>query len=89
MSVHPAQHDHAGVARRFSDLGQRPHRVVLGDAYRADTDRAGALDQVARRQIGIRAAAIGVQMDVDGEVGSPMVPARRDAHAAVNPDSIR
>jgi hypothetical protein len=29
-------------------------------------------------------AAIGVQMDVDGEVGSPMVPARADAHAAIN-----
>ncbi len=81
---HPAQHQHARLARRVADLGKLPHRVVLGDAHRADPDRAGALDEIARRQIGIRAAAIGVQMDVDGEVGSPMVPARADAHAAIN-----
>src|ERR1700738_1663669 len=54
---HPTQQQHASVARHLADLGKIPHRVVLRDADRADSDGAGALYQVARRKIRVRAAA--------------------------------
>ena len=66
---HPAQKDHARVARHRGDFARVPHIVVLGDADRADSDRTRALDQIFRREVRVRAAAIGVQMQVNAEVG--------------------
>src|SRR6202043_2514667 len=58
----------------------------LRDADRADSNSAGALYQVARQEIGVRAAAVRMQMHVDCEVAPAWVRACGGAHAA-NPSA--
>ena len=66
---HPAQKNHPRVRRQRRDLAQIPGVIVLGDTDRADPDRVRASDHVVRREVGIGAAAIGMQMEVNREVG--------------------
>src|SRR6185437_2200532 len=55
---------------------------MFGDADSANPDLAGTRDQVAGRQIRVRAAPIRMQMEVDGEVGPIEVAASGWSHRA-------
>src|SRR5690242_17991368 len=80
---HPAQQQHARRTRHLARLAEIPHRVVLGDTYSADPDRASALDQVVRGEVGIRTAAVRMQVEIYGEPALPLMNLGDDAHAAV------
>src|SRR5215469_2633105 len=73
--LHAAQEHYPRLAAQEVHLARFPHGVVLGDADRADPNRAGARDQVRRRKVRIRTAAAGVEMKVYAEVGPRRVPA--------------